>query len=133
MVMTRGVLVHAATGAPLPEYVQRMGARGFGVTVDDLTSRRTYKHLAIPRFVTMAAIREMCGLSYPAIGRMFGPEGHARDHKTVISACRRVDGDAGMTLAKDRLIKEVRRQWAIDHGLSPVPVSTPVAGVVVST
>lgn len=125
MTISSRSLVSAATGAPPPEYVRRLAAVGFGVTVADLEGPSKQRPLVQYRQVTMTAVRLMCGLSYPAIGRQFG----RRDHTTVMHAVRKVEGGrhhaAGtprrrLWTSMDLLCQEVRRQWAIDTG-QPVP------------
>lgn len=123
MTIDRGSLVGTATGNPPADYVRRMAARGFDVTVDQLTGRSREQPLVGYRQITMAAIRTLTPLSTPAIGREFGD----RDHTTVLHAVERVQEGkhhpAGskrrrMWEAMDALCHEVRKQWAIDTGRS---------------
>ena len=60
-------------------------ARGFDVTVKViLAPTRGREHVALARQTAMRIIRSETGLSYPAIGDIFG-----RHHSTVIHACRK--------------------------------------------
>lgn len=120
MTIDRGSLVAAATGSPSADYVRRMAARGFDVTVEELRGRSRERPLVEYRQITMAAIRRLTPLSLPAIGREF-----YRDHTTVIHAIERVEGGrhhpAGSKRRRlwetmDTLCHEVRKQWAIDSG-----------------
>lgn len=126
MTMTRGILVGAATNNPPPDYVRRMAAIGFDVTVDDLRGPSRERPLVGYRQITMAAIRRLCRLSYPAIGREFGD----RDHTTAMHAVRKVEqgrhhppGTPQRRLfeAMITLIDSVRAQWSIDTGQSLSP------------
>ncbi len=123
MTINRGSLIQAATGNPPGEYVRRMAAVGFDVTVDDLTGRSRAHPLVDYRHVTMAAIRRMTPLSLPTIGRLFDH----RDHTTVMHAVTKVENGrhypAGSKRRRlwetmDNLCHEVRKQWAIDTGRS---------------
>ena len=61
-------------------------AEQYGVTVDDLTSKKRNREIAMPRQIAMYMCREMLGLSTTAIGRSFGN----RDHTTVMHGCDKV-------------------------------------------
>lgn len=117
MTIDRGLLVGIATGGPPPEYVRRLAALGFGVTIEDLCSASRVREFVLARHVAMAAVRELTDASFPAIGRLFGD----RDHTTVMNACARARALPELRRAKERLCEEVRIQWAIDSG-QPVPV-----------
>lgn len=136
MTIDHGSLAAMVTGKPRAEYVRRMAATGFGVSVEDLCGDDRTEPLVLYRHVAMAAVRSLTGASYPAIGRLFD-----RDHTSCMHGERHARKDPKLRAALDVLCDEVRKQWAIDHG-QPVPipgqldlgpVSTPVAGVVVFT
>lgn len=57
----------------------------YGYTYDDLLGRRRQARIAFARQLAMYFCREVAGMSFVAIGAVF-----ARDHGTVIHACRRV-------------------------------------------
>lgn len=126
MTLTRGVLVAAATGNPPAEYIRTMAAKGFDVTVGELTGRSRAYPLVEYRQVAMTAIRDLCNLSFPAIGDMFH-----RDHTTVMHAVEKVrEGEHHPPGSKrrklwdtmDLLCREVRHQWAIETGEALPPV-----------
>lgn len=114
MMMEKGALSSVVEGGPAVAYVVRMAARGFDVSVDDLQGDSREQPLVWYRQATMAAVRRLTGLSYPAIGRRFG----GRDHTTVMHACERARTAPHLVRATEALCFEVQRQWAIDHGLN---------------
>lgn len=61
-------------------------AEQYNITVDDLTSKKRNREIAMPRQIAMYMCREMLGLSTTAIGRSFGN----RDHTTVMHGCDKV-------------------------------------------
>jgi chromosomal replication initiator protein len=58
----------------------------YGVTVDQLKSKRRTQDLALARQVSMYIARERVGATLTQIGRSFG----GRDHTTVMHACRKI-------------------------------------------
>ncbi len=81
-------LVRTALSELLPEEHQatpgdiiRFVAHHYGVRVNDLKSRSSRRSIALPRQVAMYLIREILGLSFPEIGKIFG-----KHHSTVIYA-----------------------------------------------
>jgi chromosomal replication initiator protein len=58
-------------------------AERFGVTVRDLRSASRRQALVVPRHVAIHLVRERTGLSFAAIGALFG----RRDAKTIRHAC----------------------------------------------
>ena len=81
-------LVRAALSELLPEEHQttpgdiiRFVAHHYGVRVNDLKGRSSRRSIALPRQVAMYLIREILGLSFPEIGKVF-----SKHHSTVIYA-----------------------------------------------
>lgn len=103
------------TGGPTPDFVIRTAATGFGVSVFDLRGHSRARPLVQYRQVAMAAVKVMCGASFPETARHFD-----RDHTTVMHAKRRVEQDPRLSSTLDTLCHEVRKQWAVDHG-APIP------------
>lgn len=62
--------------------IMKTTAYYFDVSVEDLTGPRRYPHVTYARHIAMHLCRELVGLSYPQIGRLFG----GRDHSTVMAA-----------------------------------------------
>jgi chromosomal replication initiator protein len=87
-------------------------ARTFGVSEDDLLSRRSDKRLSWARKLAMYLAREETGASYPSLGRDFG----GRNHTTVMSAWKSVgeridrDPNAQVDLARVRSLLQVVRE-----------------------
>ncbi|MCP3137106.1 chromosomal replication initiator protein DnaA [Pyxidicoccus xibeiensis] len=69
------------------EAIQREVARFYKVTVEGLKEDRRHKALAHARQVAMYLSRKLTKSSFPEIGARFG-----KDHSTVISAVRKVEG-----------------------------------------
>jgi chromosomal replication initiator protein len=76
----------------------------FGLTADQLFSRKRSPTVAWARQVAMYLARELTGQSLPSIGRQFG----GRDHTTVLHACRRaaarIAGDEPARKAVDDIL-----------------------------
>lgn len=62
-------------------------AKRWGVTVEELNSKRRTKDITLPRQVAMYLIREILGSPLVEIGRAFG----GRDHSTVIHSVQKIE------------------------------------------
>jgi chromosomal replication initiator protein len=67
---------------PTIEDVQRTVCEHFGLTLNELKSKRRTQNLVIPRQIAMFLTRKLVNASFPVIGEQFG----GRDHSTVIHA-----------------------------------------------
>lgn len=67
--------------------IQRAVAEEFGITLNDMTSKRRARDIARPRQVAMYLCKKLTKRSLPDIGRRFG----GRDHTTVMHAVKRID------------------------------------------
>ncbi|MGB0907163.1 MAG: chromosomal replication initiator protein DnaA [Maricaulaceae bacterium] len=67
--------------------IQRAVAEEFGITLNDMTSKRRARNIARPRQVAMYLCKKLTKRSLPDIGRRFG----GRDHTTVMHAVKRID------------------------------------------
>lgn len=85
--------------APSPWAVLRAASEVAEESTADLRGLSRRRPLVQWRQVTMSAIRELTGMSYPALGRMFD-----RDHKTVMHACHRVDGSEQALRAREAIV-----------------------------
>ena len=72
---------------PTISVIQEHVAAHFGVTAEDLRSRRSGRSVSDPRHIAMLLCRKLTPQSATAIGKAFGD----RDHSTVIHAWRRAE------------------------------------------
>ena len=66
--------------------IKKAVATFYGITIDELVSRRRSRNIAFPRQIAMYLIREMTDFSLPKIGNSFG----GKDHTTVMHACDKI-------------------------------------------
>lgn len=74
---------------PTPEEIRKRTAEAWGVTVDNLVSKRRTKNFTVPRQIAMYIIKTLLDLPYTEIGGLFG----GRDHSTVIHSVNKVEAD----------------------------------------
>jgi chromosomal replication initiator protein len=72
-----------------PVEIRQRTADAWGVTVENLVSKRRTKPLTVPRQVAMYLIKTTLDLPYTEIGTLFG----GRDHSTVIHSVNKVEAD----------------------------------------
>ena len=70
------------------EAVQKEVASYFNVKLSDLKSPKRHQAIARPRQIAMYLARKLCKVSYPELGQKFG----GKDHTTVLSAFRKIEG-----------------------------------------
>lgn len=70
------------------EDIQRTVCAYFGIKLSDLKGKRRHRQVSYPRQIAMYLCRQRLGTSYPELGDRFG----GKDHTTVISACRKING-----------------------------------------
>jgi len=70
------------------EDIQRAVCQHFRLRTSDLTSKDRHKTVAFARHVAMYLCKQRLKCSFPELGRAFG----GRDHTTVMSAVRKIDG-----------------------------------------
>lgn len=68
------------------ESIKSMVAEYFSISVKDMVGKKRVRHIARPRQIAMALVREFTNDSFPEIGQAFG----GRDHTTVMHACEKV-------------------------------------------
>jgi chromosomal replication initiator protein len=84
-------IIPSADSKPLSvDLVQMVVAEYYGITVDEMRSKRRDKHIVFPRQVAMFLIREEIAMSLPAIGQVFG----GRDHTTVLHSYEKISNEA---------------------------------------
>jgi chromosomal replication initiator protein len=80
-------LAHTVSSASLnPQQIIRLVAAYCNVRQEDLLSLKRQSRIARARQLAMFMCRSLAGLSYPAIGRLFG----GRDHSTVIHSVKKI-------------------------------------------
>ena len=82
------------------EEIQRIVARQFSVSRNDLLSNRRTRNIVRPRQIAMYLAKTMTPRSLPEIGRRFG----GRDHTTVLHAVRKIES---LTSEDQKLAREV--------------------------
>ncbi|HEX7601417.1 MAG TPA: helix-turn-helix domain-containing protein, partial [Polyangiaceae bacterium] len=73
------------------EDIQRVVCHHFKLRTADLLSKDRHKSIAFARHVAMYLCKQRLKCSFPELGRAFGN----RDHTTVMSAVRKVEGLRG--------------------------------------
>lgn len=68
------------------DFIQRCVAEEFGLTLQDLKTKRRNKNIVLPRQVAMYLSRELTELSFPEIGNFFG----GKDHTTVLHSYNKI-------------------------------------------
>ncbi len=96
---------------PLPVTIDKIiseVARTYGVSPDDIRSRKRNANISTARMVSMYCVREIAGISMEEIGRQFG----GRDHSTVVYANntieKRIITDTQTREMIEDIIKNVR-------------------------
>lgn len=90
------------------ELIKEVISKNFGVTIEELNSRKRTRAIAYPRQIAMYITRELTDLSLPRIGDEFG----GRDHSTVIHAYDKIEKDmkedTSFKIKINNLIKEIK-------------------------
>jgi chromosomal replication initiator protein len=94
------------TGITIEVIVRRVG-KVFGVAEQDLLGASRLRSILRARQVAMYLAREVAGLSLPRISAAF-----ARDHSTVLHACRKIVEIMGADALLKARVREVRRECA---------------------
>ena len=79
-----------------------MVSQKYGVTVEDLKSRKRTSNIASARHISVYIIKKLTDRSLPAIGRVFG-----RDHTTIINSIETVEKRMNTEPAFDNEIKDL--------------------------
>lgn len=92
---------------PTTADVQRVVCEHFGLSLNELKSKRRTQNLVVPRQIAMFLTRRLVNISFPAIGEQFG----GRDHSTVIHAnntiTSRQSSDPTLRATIDRLERTI--------------------------
>ena len=87
------------------EAVQKEVANYFNVKLVDLKSPKRHQAIARPRQIAMYLSRKLCKASYPDLGQRFG----GKDHTTVLSACRKIEGLVQTDAKTRHTVEELER------------------------
>jgi len=71
------------------DFIQRCVVEEFGISLQDLKTKRRNKQVVFPRQIAMYLSRELTELSLPEIGELFG----GKDHTTVLHSYKKVKED----------------------------------------
>ncbi len=84
-------------------------SKKYGISIEDIKSRKRTKGIASARHITIYIIRKMTDLSLPAIGRLLG-----RDHTTIMSSIETIENEmlqnALFEIEINELMKEIKEQ-----------------------
>lgn len=70
------------------DFIQRCVAEEYGLSLQDLKTKRRNKNIVLPRQIAMYLSRELTELSLPEIGDFFG----GKDHTTVLHSYNKIKG-----------------------------------------
>lgn len=85
------------------DFIQRCVAEEFGVSLQELKTRRRNKNIVLPRQVAMYLSRDLTDLSLPEIGDSFG----GKDHTTVLHSYNKIKAEVGLNEALKQRIERV--------------------------
>ena len=71
------------------DFIQRCVAEEFGVSSQELKTKRRNKQIVLPRQIAMYLSRELTDLSLPEVGELFG----GKDHTTVLHSYKKIKED----------------------------------------
>lgn len=80
------------------DFIQRCVVEEFGISLQDLKTKRRNKQVVFPRQIAMYLSRELTELSLPEIGEQFG----GKDHTTVLHSYKKIKED----ISKNPELKE---------------------------
>ncbi|XPV76179.1 MAG: DnaA ATPase domain-containing protein [Desulfovibrio sp.] len=95
-----------ATETLTPDTVMQIVAKDFGIHVRELIGSKRHQKISQCRQVAMYLCRDMLGISYPALGRVFG----GKDHSTVLYAVKKIDKLQKVDRDMNRLLKALKEK-----------------------
>lgn len=87
-------------------FIQEVVSNYYGITADDITSKKRTAAIAYPRQIAMYLSRKMLELSTPKIGELFG----GRDHSTIIHGCDKIAKDLENSPKLQKEIAEIENK-----------------------
>jgi chromosomal replication initiator protein len=107
--LAENALKDQLVGSEKPEitvvYIQQVVASYYGLTVDDLKSRKRTQKIVYPRQIAMYLSRKILDVSLPECGKQF-----KRDHSTVIHSCDKVAAELEMDGNLQNVVNELERK-----------------------
>ena len=85
--------------------MQKEVANYFNLKPADLKSQKRHQLVARPRQIAMYLSRKLVKASFPEIGNKFG----GKDHTTVMSACRKIEGLIGSDPKTRHTVEQLER------------------------
>ena len=86
-----------------PELIISVIADQYGVTAEDIVSKKRSRDVALPRQIAMYLCRNMTQMSTTNIGRSFG----GRDHTTVMHGCDKINQEMNDNFSFRKRIEEL--------------------------
>ena len=86
-----------------PELIISVIADQYGVTSEDILSKKRSRDIALPRQIAMYLCRSMTQLSTTNIGRSFG----GRDHTTVMHGCEKINQEMNDNFSFRKRVEEL--------------------------
>jgi chromosomal replication initiator protein len=103
----KAILKGRRSQRPDAEEIQKVTARYFDLSVQDLISGEKSRKICYPRQIAMYLCRELTGLSYKGIGELFG----SKNHSTVIYGTRRIQSEKDKKAGA--VCKDLNRLYAL--------------------
>lgn len=96
---------------PLTGLIKKAVCEEYGITLEELASRRRSRYLSWPRQEAMWLTLKMTSMSFPEVGRHYD-----RDHTTVMHAKeqveKRLEGNIELSMRMDRITKRIEQMVA---------------------
>ena len=86
-----------------PELIMQVIAEQYGVSQEDMISKKRSREISMPRQIAMYLCRDMTQLSTTNIGQSFG----GRDHTTVMHGCDRIAEEMKSNFAFKKRVEEL--------------------------
>jgi len=110
-----GLYPQRKPATPSIRSIQCATCEAFDVSLEDVLGRERSARIAWPRHVAMYLARQLTDRTLPAIGREFG----ARDHTTVINACRRTEDRIAADPEAHQLVQALTDRLQSTHPNNP--------------
>lgn len=91
------------------DMIENIVINHFGVSKEDLKSKKRNKEITFPRQIAMYLSRDLAKATLPQIGSYFG----GRDHTTVMHACEKIETEKKSNQKLDELLKELLKKLGV--------------------